>query len=301
MRRQPLAALPASLSEAQHATLAQLTAELAALDGVVAVSLGGSHARRQANASSDVDVGVIYRESAPFALAPLRALCTRHDDTHAPVVAGFGEWGAWVNGGAWLTIRGARFDLLYRSVEQLEGALADAQAGRWQLDFSQQAPFGYFSAALLGELACCVALHDPQAELASLKLRVALYPEALRRAVVQGALWQVELGLHAFAPKLAARGEVLGAVGCMTRFGAYLVLALFALNRAWFVNDKTALAEIAGFALAPRAFGERLSAVLAAPGATPAALGASLAEIGALFRETIALAPELYAPRYALP
>jgi hypothetical protein len=289
-----------SLGPARAETLAQLVAAIAPLGGVVALALGGSHARGRANAASDVDLALFYTERAPFSMEALRELCARHDDTRAPVVAGFFEWGPWVNGGAWLTIRGARFDLLYRSAEQLGRALADAQAGRWQLDFAQQAPFGYFSGTLLGELASCVPLHDPDGALAALKARVSRYPEPLRAAVVQGALWQVELGLRAFAPKLAARGEVVGAVGCMTRFAAYLVLALFALNRAWLVSDKTALVEIAGFAHAPRDFGARLSAVLAAPGASPEALAGSLAQIDALFRETCALAGDLYVSRYAL-
>jgi hypothetical protein len=298
--RPPPASLPDSLSPAQRETLAGLVAELAPLPGVLALMLGGSHARGRANAGSDVDLSVLYAERAPFSLDSLRAICARHDDSGALVVAGFHEWGAWVNGGAWLTIRGARFDVLYRSTAQLERALADAEAGRWQLDFGQQAPFGYFSGALLGELPCCLPLHDPLGALAALKARVARYPEPLRAAVVQGALWQGELGLRAFAPKFAANGDVIGAVGCMTRFAAYLVLALFALNRAWFVSDKTALAEIATFASAPRDFGARLAAVLAAPGAAPEALAASLARIETLFRETCALAGELYAPRYAL-
>ena len=286
---------------AQRETLARLIAELAPMPGVIALALGGSHARGRANAASDVDLSVVYGERAPFSLETLREICARHDDSGAPVVAGFFEWGPWVNGGAWLTIGGARFDLLYRSTEQLERALADAQAGRWQLDFAQQAPFGYFSGALLGELACCAPLHDPHGALAALKARVASYPDPLRAAVVQGALWQVELGLHAFAPKLAAKGEVVGSVGCMTRFAAYLVLGLFALNRAWFVSDKTAFAEIATFARAPRDFGVRLAAVLAAPGASPEALARSFAQIDALFAETCALAGDLYVPRYRLP
>ncbi len=291
----------ASLSNAQAETLDTLVAEIAQLDGVVAIVLGGSHARGYAHAGSDVDLGVLYDEGAPFALAALRAICARLDDSHLPVVAGFGEWGAWVNGGAWLTIRGARFDVLYRSTQQLEHAIADAQAGRWQLDFGQQAPFGFFSATLCGEIACCVPLHDPRGIVAALKARVPSYPDALRAAVVRDGLWQVEFGLRAFAPKFAAKGDVVGTTGCMTRFAAYLMLALFALNRAWWVNDKTALAEIAGFALAPRDFGARLSAVLAAPGATPDRLAASLTAIEGLFAETAVLAGAIYAAKHAPP
>ncbi len=291
----------ASLSLEQRATLEELIAQLAPLPGVLALVLGGSHARGRAHVGSDVDVGLFYDERAPFSLEALRALCNRLDDSRAPVVSALGEWGAWVNGGAWLTIRGARFDLLYRSIQQLERALDDAHAGRWQLDFAQQAPFGFFSGTLLGELACCVPLHDPRGIAAALKARVPSYPEALRAAVVQGSLWQIELGLRAFAPKLAAKGDVVGAVGCLARFAAYLVLALFALNRTWLVNDKSAPVEIAEFSTTPRDFGARLSAILSAPGATPEALARSLRGVEALFADTVALAGNLYTPKYTLP
>ncbi len=290
----------ASLSPAQRETLGSLVSEVARIEGVQAIVLGGSHARGRANATSDVDVGLLYDEREPFSLDALSRFCATRDDSRAPVVAGFGEWGAWVNGGAWLTIQGARFDLLYRGVGQLARSIEDAHAGRWQLDFAQQAPFGFFSATLCGELACCVPLFDPQGVAKGLKASVAAYPEALRAEVGSAALWQVEFGLRAFAPKLAAKGDVVGSVGCMTRFAAYLMLALFALNRAWWLNDKTALAEIAGFAYAPHGFGPRLSAVLAAPGATAEQLAASLREIEQLFAETVALAGDLYRPKFAL-
>jgi len=290
----------ASLSDPQRRTLQALVAELAPLPGVLALALGGSHARGRARATSDVDVGVFYDEDAPFELAALRDLCARLDDTHAPVVTGFGEWGPWVNGGAWLTLAGAPFDLLYRSVQQLERALDDARAGRWQLDFAQQAPFGYFSATQLGELATCIPLHDPQGIVAELQAHARGYPEPLRAAVVQGALWQVEFGLRCFAPKLAAQGDVVGTVGCLTRFSCYLMLALFALNRAGWISDKSALAEIAEFEHAPHEFGARLAAILSAPGSRAARLDASLRTIEALFAETAALAGALYAPRYPL-
>ncbi len=289
------------LPPAQQQLVRELVADLAALPGVVAVALGGSHARGRARPDSDVDLGLLYEEAAPFSLDALRACAERWNDAPGPVVSGFYEWGPWVNGGAWLTCRGQRVDLLYRSVEHLERALADGEAGRHAVHHGQQPPFGFWSGTALGELAVGVPLHDPSGRLAGLRARVARYPEALRRAVVDDGLWAVEFGLRAFAPKYAAAGDVYGTAGCLARFAHQLVLVLFALNRAWLVNDKTALDEVAGFASAPARFGERLCAVLARPGATPGELGASVAAFAALFRETCALAGALYAPRFVLP
>jgi predicted nucleotidyltransferase len=291
----------AQLSERQEHVVRRLVEELATLPGVLAVALGGSRARGRARADSDVDLGILYAEAAPFDPAALRALADGWNDRPDPVVTDFHAWGPYVNGGAWLTVEGERVDLLYRSVEHLERVLADAEAGRHTVHHGQQPPFGFWSGTAAAELAIALPLHDPAGRLAALKKRAERFPEALRRAVASDGLWAVEFGLRAFAPKLAAAGDVYGSAGCLTRFAHQLVLVLFALNRAWLVNDKTALAEIADFALAPERFGERVTAVLARPGATPAELAASFRAFAELLRETAALAGPLYAPRFALP
>jgi len=272
-----------------RAAVRDLVDRLASLDGVVAVVLGGSHARGRARPDSDVDLGLLYAEDRPPSIDAIRVLAREVDDSGAPVVTGFYEWGPWVNGGAWLTAKGRRLDLLYRSLEHLERAVADAQAGRYEIHWPQQPPFGFWSGTYLGELAVCVPLFVRDGRLLALKQRVSVYPDALRDAVVRDQLWQVEFGLEAFARKLAARGDVYGVAGCLARFASQLVLALFAHNRTWLVNDKTALAEIEGFAEAPRDFGTRLEALLARPGASAGALTASVQALAQLFRETAVL------------
>ena len=84
-------------------------------------------------------------------------------------------------------------------------------------------------------------------------MRLANYPEALRQAVVQDYLWQAELGLTAFAAKFAVRSGAYGTAACLARAVNQLLLALFALNRKYLMDDKTALAEVAVFStMSPR-------------------------------------------------
>lgn len=278
------------LSAAQKEILDDLTARLAGITGVEAVVLGGSHARGYARPGSDLDVGLFYSEERPFAVEDVRGLAGRVNDEPNPTVSGFYEWGRWVNGGVWLTVRGQRVDFLYRNRQHVERTIEDAHRGRYELDYDQQPPFGFFSATYLGEVQHCIPLHDPQDHLGSLKRRVASYPEALRRAVVRDYLWSVEFGLDAFARKFAARGDVYGTAGCLARMVNQLVLVLFALNRVYPVNDKTALAEVFGFSLAPRGFATRVERLLSHPGRTPEELAASVETLAELYRETAALA-----------
>jgi predicted nucleotidyltransferase len=289
------------LSSQQQGLVSMLTKQLGAIDGVRAVVLGGSYARGRAQPGSDIDLGIFYSEAAPFPIESIRELAETVNDTPAAVVAGFYEWGPWVNGGAWLTIGGQRVDFLYRSLEHLERVIAEAEAGRYEVCYSQQPPFGFFSGTYLGEIAVCVPLFDPEARLDVLKRRVANYPEALRRSVVQENLWTAQFGLAAFARKFAARSDAYGTAACLACAVNQLVLVLFALNREYLLNDKTALAEIAEFDRAPREFKSRVQQTLAHPGDSAAELTAAVESIKQLLRETVELADGLYEPRYILP
>jgi predicted nucleotidyltransferase len=289
------------LSPEQRELVSTLSKQLGAIRGIKAVVLGGSYARGRARSGSDIDLGIFYSEAAPFSIQSIRELAEVVNDTAEPVVAGFYEWGPWVNGGAWLTISGQRVDFIYRSLEHLERVIAEAEAGRYEIHYAQQPPFGYFSGTYLGEIAVCVPLFDPEARLDMLKRRVADYPEALRRAVVQDYLWAAEFGLAAFARKFATRSDGYGTAACLTCAVNQLVLVLFALNRKYLLNDKTALAEVAEFERAPLEFGSRVQKTLEHLGASAAELVAAVESIAQLHRETVELTNGLYQPRYTLP
>jgi len=289
------------LSATQRELVSSLTSRLGSIPGVAAVVLGGSHARGRALPGSDIDLGLLYSESDPFSIQSVRALAEAVNDTPDPVVTGFYEWGPWVNGGAWLTIGGQRVDFIYRNLEHVARVIGAAEAGRYELDYLQQPPFGFFSPTYLGEIAVCIPLFDPAARLDELKRRVSVYPELLRQAVVGDHLWMAEFTVGAFARKFAARFDVHGTATCLTRATNHLVLGLFALNRAYPINDKTALAEIAEFGRAPREFGARLNELFARLGTSAGELGAAVECVGQLLRETIELTDGLYRPRFVLP
>ena len=289
------------LSPQQRELVASLAKRLGAIQGVAAVVLGGSHARGRARQGSDIDLGVLYSEANPFSIRSIRELAEDFNDTPGPVVTGFYEWGPWVNGGAWLTIGGQRLDFVYRNLEHLERVIADSEAGRYELHYAQQPPFGFFSATYLGEVETCVPLFDPEARMDLLKRRVANYPEALRGAVVQDYLWMAELGLSAFAGKFAKRSDTYGTAACLAGVVNQVILALYALNRRYPMNDKTALEEIAEFERAPREFGPRVQKTLAQLGDSVEELGDALESIAELHREAVKLAEGMYQPRFKLP
>jgi len=287
--------VPVGLDPDVERRVGALAQRLIAIEGVTAIALGGSHARGRALPSSDIDLGLLYSEAQPIDIAAVRALASELDsggpapaDGETPVVTELWEWGRWVNGGAWLHIEGTRVDWIYRAFEQVERTLEAALEGRHEVDYAQQPPFGYHAVTCLGEVAVCLPLLDPTGRLAALKGRVVHYPEPLREKLIESNLRGISFGLG-FARKLAARGEVPGAVGCLARFANQLYQVLFALERRYFLNDKTALEEIAEFDRTPQDFGARISAILAHPGGTTAELEQSIDALEALWAETAAL------------
>jgi predicted nucleotidyltransferase len=282
------------LSPEQRLIMNRSVAALAEVKGVRAIVLGGSHARGRARHDSDLDIGLYYEDSAPLDVTAIGAVAGELNDSPEPVVSQLYGWGRWVNGGAWLTIEGQRVDFLYRSLNDVERTLSEAQAGRFEIDTEQQAPFGFFGPTILGEVAVAKPLWDPCGAVSDLKGRVSPMPEALVAGIVQSRLWQVDFGLKGFAPKFAAMGDSYGVAGCLTRFAFNLVLTIFALNRAYLLNDKTALREIDDFAFAPPAFGARLSDCLSAIGSDGPSQHAALAAMAALFEETRSLSGDFY-------
>lgn len=288
------------LAAPQFVILERVVSELRELAGLEAIVLGGSHARGRARPDSDIDIGLYYRRETPFSIEQVRQIAAQMNDTPDPVVSGFREWGRWVDGGAWLQIEGQRVDLLYRSIEKVESTLADALNGRFEIDFEQQPPFGFFGPTVLGEVVIAVPLHDPASILAGLKARVSPMPDALAEAVIQNRLWSVEFGLTAFARKFARNSDVLGVAGCLVRFAHALAMALFALNRVYPLNDKTTMSEVEDFAIAPEGFGIRVKSILSRIGSTPEALDASVDAVVTLFAEVRALARDSYTPAWRL-
>lgn len=280
------------LSPSQLALVRSLTAELSNIEGVRAVVLGGSYARGRARPDSDIDLGILYSDQAPLSIEGVRELGRRVDDGGNPVVTGLFEWGPWVNGGSWLTIGGQRVDFLYRSLEQLENTIAQAQAGHYDHDYWQQPPFGYCSDTYLAEVVGSVALFDPEGRVEALKRAVATYPEALRRSLVRDGLGSARFDMYATRSAAESANAYLTAA-CATRIVNRLVHALFALNRSYRVNDKTVLLEISEFERAPRDFAARVQAILSHVGATATELGASVSALEVLVDEVLALSEDL--------
>jgi hypothetical protein len=136
----------------------------------------------------------------------------------------------------------------------------------------------------LAEVPHCRVLHDAAGAVAALKSATAEYPPLLQRALIELHLWEAEFALFV-ARKAIEPTDHAYVSGNLFRAVACLVQVLFALNRAYFLNEKGSVRLAAGFPIRPKRFAERVRTVIAHPGGDAAALRASIERLAEIVGE----------------
>lgn len=269
-----------------HPLIPTIVERLRGIGGIDAIALGGSRARGSHTPASDIDIGLYYDPAAGLDLAALAAAATELDDQHREdLLTEPGGWGPWINGGGWLRIHGTPVDLLYRDRAQVAAVIGDCRAGRIELSYQAGHPFAFVSSIYLAEVALCQPLDDPRGQLATLKALASPYPPALQRAIIERVWWEADFSLRV-GQKGVGRGDAAYVAGCCFRGVACLLMALFALNREHWMNEKGALALAARFPIAPEYLQSRVGAIFAQIDEAPGALAAALSLLDALIRDT---------------
>jgi predicted nucleotidyltransferase len=239
-------------------SVATLVEQVARVPGVKAVTLGGSRARGMAPPGSDWDIGLYYRGSIDT--AAIRKL------GYAGHVTEPGEWGRIVNGGAWLEVDCERVDLLYRDLDVVEHWIAEADAGRFEIDRVGGHIAGLPTYVLAGELALGTVLRG--------SLPRPSFSSALRRAAPPR--WEGDAAFSLLiAEQHAVRGDVAGCAGLLARAVMTAAHARLAGHGTWALNEK---------GLVARAGLDEAAEILAAVGWTPQRLQDSVTKMRQLLR-----------------
>jgi Nucleotidyltransferase domain len=255
-------------------TLKQLTAladRLVEVPGVVGVMLGGSRARDDFAPDSDYDLGLYYRP--PLDIAGLGRLAVEVAGPDARVTEP-GAWGPWVDGGGWLSIDGVATDWIYRDVDRVRVSWRDAQFGRYAFHQQVGHPLGVPDFAYAGEVALGIVLADPTGELTDLQRSCRDYPDALRRALIDG-LGEAEF-LLSVAGKAVARRDTAYVVGCLFRIVGLCAHALHGNTKRWLINEKGAVDAAGRLPEAPPDFTRRAHELLGSAGWTADSLAAAV-------------------------
>lgn len=264
--------------------LRALAVRLCRVPGVVGVMLGGSRARGEHTAQSDIDLGLYYRP--PLDVVALGDLA-RDVAGPAASVTHPGEWGPWVDGGGWLQVDGKAMDWIYRDLDRVKGSWGDVQAGRYAFHAQTGHPLGVPDFMYAGEVALGIVLADPTGELEALHEAVRRYPPRLRVALVEG-LWEASFTLD-IARKAVARGDTTYVAGCLFRVVEVCAHALHGHAGVWLINEKGAVASAGRLSTAPDRFAERAHGLLAHLGTAPEQLASTIESAVDLVRDTTAV------------
>ena len=242
--------------------------------------LGGSRARGDHAADSDVDLGLYYRP--PLDIAGLGKLAREVAGPQAKVTER-GAWGPWVDGGAWLTIADTAVDWLYRDLDRVHVSCQNALQGRVDFHFQVGHPMGVLETSYAGEIALGVVLADPSGELLELQRHVATYPAALGDAFI-ARLWEAGFILDGL-PKVASRGDTVYVAGCLFRVVELCAYALHGRAGRWLINEKGAVASAGRLSQAPAGFVDRANDVLAHLGTKSEDMAAAITTAARLFAD----------------
>jgi predicted nucleotidyltransferase len=264
--------------------LRSLAEQLAQVGGIGAVALGGSRARGEHTAGSDVDLGLYYRP--PLDVRALEALAKQVAAADARVAAP-GDWGPWVDGGAWLRIDGVAVDWLYRDLDRVQRSIIDAREGRFAWHFQVGHPLGVPDFLYAGEVALAKVLVDPSGDLRALEEAARTYPPKLRDAVVSG-LWEAGFSLQN-GQKAVSRSDSAYVCGCLFRAILLCAHALHANAGRWLINEKGAVSAAGQLPGSPRDFAARAHAICAGTGTSGNDLGATLAAARRLLEDTMSV------------
>jgi hypothetical protein len=273
--------------------LANVVAQrLSSVEGVVAVVLGGSHARGDAKPNSDIDLAMYYHPETPLNIGQLRELADELENADPSLKlyenrgpTELGGWGPFINGGAWLEIQGQRIDWLYSNIVKVRQAITDAVDGKSMLHHQPGHPHGFHTHMFAAQVHVARALCDPTGEFRKLREQVLEYPPKLRETLIQSFSWQAEFVITV-AEKSAKRGESYYVAGCLSQSAACLVQVLFALNRQFFLNEKGSVDLVETFELKPKDFALRVHTALGNTGRTAKELEERLEGFAKLAEET---------------
>jgi len=284
------------LSDDKQKLLKDITTELEQVEGVKAIVLGGSYATGTATESSDLDIGIYYYENNPFDIEKVNIIANKFAVNDQPTVTGFYEWGAWVNGGAWINTAIGEVDFIYKNIDQITKTIENAKNGIWENDFEQQPPYGFSSIFFLSETQCCLPLYDPEDVLVKLKESVKEYPQKLKQSVIQQSLWSAEFTIWQ-AEKFANKNDVFNTVGCLTRATKSVITSLFAINELYPMGDKRAISILEQTNARPETLALKIDLILRC---NKDPLIDSVLHLIKLFEETVSLSDGLYKPFYKL-
>lgn len=254
----------------------RLFEELAALDAVEAIALGGSRAGAHYDEKSDYDVYLYV--TAPLTEAARRAILSRYCSA---MEIGNHFWEYEDN---CTLLSGVDIDILYRSLEDFTRDVVSVVEGH-------EARNGY-TTCMWHNLRTCRIVYDRDGRLAAAKRRFDVaYPEPLRRNILTRNMRLLTGSLPSYDAQIAKavrRGDLVSVNHRTAAFMESYFDVIFALNRLTHPGEKRLVALCkAQCAVLPEGFEENIVRLYGDLFAHPEAVGADIARMVAALERVL--------------
>ena len=161
-------------------TLVELLKETT--EGKCAIALAGAHAKGTADASSDIDLYIFAERAKPRAkrLELIQSVAEKGtalwvDDFDAA------PWG----GGMDFMYQGTPVEVVGRTLTRMDQVVGDCLRGKFEIIPATWTSNGYYTFIYLCELSFIQPVWDPDGVLAAYQQKAIVYPEPLRRAILE--------------------------------------------------------------------------------------------------------------------
>ncbi|MBI5672171.1 MAG: DUF4037 domain-containing protein [Nitrospirae bacterium] len=229
-------------------------------DGQVCIAIGGSRAKGSADQWADLD---IYLFSTTVRTCPDRETLVSALLPEARNVTTWGCDDPFVEGGTDFLLDGIRVECWHRNQASVEAKLQASLNGEITRQYSAWAVMGFFDHTVLADIRTMHIVADAHGTINRWKQTVCVYPETLRRSLLQRFMREA-----AFWPNsphyLSAieRVDLIYTNAIVQHTLHALIQVLFALNREYFPGEKQLINTMDKLALRPRGLSDRIRQIL---------------------------------------
>lgn len=267
-------------------TIKKIVDSLRKVDGIEAIVLGGSRARGDFSAKSDIDIGIYYRDSSQLDLESLSRIASELDDTHrTKLITKIGEWGPWINGGGWLNIDGMATDFLLRDFNKVSSVIDKCLNKEITIDYQPGHPHGFVNTIYVAETFYCHVLWENSNLMVQLKNKITPYPLSIKIGIINKFLWEAGFSCG-IASKSIVKKDIVYATGCFYRVVSCLIQIVYALNETYIMNEKGALACTDTFKIAPKNFKDKVENIFCTLSMEPENINALIDQLLGIVKET---------------
>lgn len=232
--------------------------------GKCAIALAGAHAKGTADAASDIDLYVFAEEAKSFAERS-RVICAAADAGTTPWISDSFDDAPW-GGSMDFCYQGTPVEVVGRTISRMDKVVHDCLEGRFEIIPATWTSNGYFTFIYLCELSFLKPVWDPDGILAEYQKLAAVYPEPLRRAIIQIFMERAGTWIDNFHYESAVqRGDILFTAPIVMHTVLDMIQVVFALNRTYFPGDKKLEAAMSKMNDCPESLLAELHFLLSAP------------------------------------